>query len=180
MEKSTSSHPGTGIVYAFFFVVGVLFLALIPVVTEPGPQGQGWWTQPAFMPRLSLILIAGPALYMTIQHFWPMIQDRSKRPDRSDVNAELLQWVKPTEFFIYYVIYIFLLGLVGYFLSSLIFVLGLSWRVGLRGRRWGIIAVITAVGLIVVFRWGLRVWIDPPLLFDIFPRSIRLFLSRYF
>jgi len=180
MKQETHTPPGLGAFYSFLLVSGLILLTLIPVATKPAPNGQGWWTEPKLMPAISLVLWVIPAIYLTLNYFAKLRSGAIEKTDQTVLNQELFQWLKPLEFFVYYVIYIVLLGWVGYFLSSLIFVLGLSWRVGLRGRRWRIIALVTSLALILIFRWGLRVWIDSPLLFDLFPREIRLFLSRYF
>ena len=175
-EELTQPKPGTGVFYAFMFIVGVGLLLLVPFATSPGPEDQGWWTQPAFMPRLSLILIALTATYLCFQHF--IVSRRSDRAvaEGTSLGAELFEWIKPLEFFVYYIGYIYLLDLIGYFLSSLLFILVLSWRIGLRSPRWLLTGFLFAVALIAMFRWALGVWVPQAELYGLFPKDIRIFL----
>ncbi len=169
-----------GIFYAFTSLFGLIFILLIPSATKPGPASQGWWTQPALMPRLSLWLIALSATYLFGQHLLKLRQRPDLGPSSHSLRAELFQWLRPLEFFMYYLIYIWLLGLVGYFLSSLIFIVTLCLRVGLRSPKWMVISCLTAIALVAMFRWSLQVWIPPAALYDLFPKEARIFLMRNF
>jgi len=182
MDTETSTpKPGTGFFYGFMFLVGLAFLLLVPVLTERGPADQGWWTQPAFMPRLSLILIALTATYLCFQHFRANRSNKlEETKGETTLKSELIQWIKPLEYFIYYIGYIWLLDLIGYFLSSLIFILLLAWRVGLRSPRWMLAGFLFAVSLVAAFRWALGVWVPPAELYELFPKDMRIFLMNNF
>ncbi|MEM7535691.1 MAG: tripartite tricarboxylate transporter TctB family protein [Chloroflexota bacterium] len=179
-HESFKPKPGTGIFYTFMFIVGVAFLLMLPIQTEQGPPGQGWWTQPVLMPAISLWLVALPATYLFFRYVQKLRANKALQPSQNDVRAELIQWIRPLEFFIYYILYIWLLGIVGYFLSSLIFIIILSLRVGLRSPRWMLASVLFAFALVAMFRWSLEVWIPPAQLYDLFPKDIRIFLMRNF
>ena len=181
MEESTEKvPPGMGIFLGFLAFVSVGLLLLTPVVTSPAPPGQGWWTQPAFMPLVSLIIFAATSVFLFANHLWSVRKNRVETVDREGVLAELWQWVLPVEYFIYYIGYIYLLGLVGYFLSSLIFAIWLAFRVGLRGRRWVWSCFFFVLAMTALFRWGLNIWFPSPELFEIFPPGIRIFLTSNF
>lgn len=181
MNNDTQNpQAALGVFYALMFLIGVGLLLLIPVATSPGPADQGWWTQPSFMPTLSLLLVALPATYLFFQYLLKLRKNQALRPTGQDIRAELLQWFKPVEYFVYYVLYIWLLGMVGYFLSSLIFIIGLSIRVGLRSRTWMLSGLLFAIALIAMFRWALGVWVPPAALYDLFPKDIRIFLMGNF
>lgn len=179
-DESPQPKAGLGIFYGFMALFSLIFIILIPTATKPGPEGQGWWTQPALMPSLSLALIAIPAAMLLGQHRLKRHQQPELHPSPENLRAELFQWLRPLEFFGYYVLYIWLLGLVGYFLSSFMFITGLSWRIGLRAPKWMLISFLTALGLIALFRWGLQVWVPAAALYDLFPKEARIFLIRNF
>lgn len=169
-----------GIFLGFMAFVSVTLLLLTPVVTSSAPPGQGWWTQPALMPSISLVVFAITAVYLFGNHVWLIRKNKIATHGREEIRGELWQWLLPLEFFIYYILYIYLLGLVGYFLSSIIFAAGLSYRVRLRGRQWMIASFLFVLLVTALFRWGLKIWFPIPALFEIFPPGIRIFLTRNF
>lgn len=169
-----------GIFYGFMALVSVGLLLLTPVVTSSAPPGQGWWTQPALMPTISLVVFAATAVYLFGSYLWSVRTKRIEATSREEVRSELWQWVLPLEFFVYYILYIVLLGLVGYFLSSFIFAAGIAYRVRLRGRQWMIACFCFVLLVTALFRWGLNIWFPAPALFQIFPPGIRIFLTSNF
>jgi len=180
MDDSTEKiEPGTGVLYGIMAGISIVLLILLPFQTDSAPEGQGWWTQPALMPTISLVFFAGTAVYLFAQHL--IAAKRSNvEINQSIVRAELFEWIRPLEYFIYYVIYIWLLGIVGYFLSSAIFAIGIGMRVGLRERKWVYISIIFALALTALFRWGLSIFFPAPALFELFPGGLRTFLIRNF
>ncbi|MEM7117153.1 MAG: tripartite tricarboxylate transporter TctB family protein [Chloroflexota bacterium] len=180
MESSTSkTQPGTGVFYGIMAVISIVLLLLLPIETEPGPAEQGWWTQPILMPAISLVFFAITAVFLFIQHLLS-VRKHGAPHDRDTVRAELFQWAQPLEIFVYYVIYIYLLGIVGYFLSSFIFAAGVGWRVGLRSRRWVWAALFFTLGITALFRWGLSIWFPSAALFELLPGGLRIFFARNF
>ena len=179
-DESAKPKVALGVFYIFMLISSWFLLALLSYETHPGPQRQGWWTQPILMPGISITLMFLTSAYLVVQHFYKMSQNEDLRHDIDAVLAEIMQWIKPAEYFLYYVGYIWLLGMVGYFLSSLIFIVGLCFRVGLRSTKWMVISLLTAIALIALFRWGLQVWIPPAKLYDLFPKDTRAFLIRKF
>ncbi|MBV7328963.1 tripartite tricarboxylate transporter TctB family protein [Chloroflexi bacterium TSY] len=179
-NEAPSARPGIGIIYGVLLFCGVGFLLLLPVATKAGPKNQGWWTQPAFMPGLSLLVVTISAGYLVIHHIRSKRRTLNRPHQSSRLSAELLQWLKPLEFFVYYIGYIWLLGQIGYFLSSLIFIVMLCIRVGLRSTKWMLTALLFAIALIALFRWGLGVWVPPAELYQLFPREMRIFLMNNF
>ena len=180
MDDSTEKiEPGTGVLYGIMAGISILLLILLPFQTDSAPAGQGWWTAPALMPTISLVFFAGTAVYLFVQH---MIAARRSNVevDQAAVRAELFEWLRPLEYFIYYGIYIWLLGLVGYFLSSAIFAVGIAMRVGLRERKWVYFSILFALALTALFRWGLNIFFPAPALFEIMPGGLRTFLIRNF
>ncbi len=173
MEDNSIQKTSAGLLlfYGLMLVFGVSFLALLPTQTSPGPGGQGWWTQPALMPALSLGLITLMALILCIQHGVIVLRNPLARPNARAFGIELWQWILPLEFFVYFRLYMWLFEWVGYFLASTIFVLGLSLRVGLRSWRWALASVITGLALVALFKWGLNVFMPRPEVFQQFPNA---------
>ena len=171
--------PGTGVFLGFMAIVSVGLLLLTPFQTSSSPPNQGWWTHPALMPTFSLVFFAATAVWLIVQHLRAARQS-DIQIDQAAVSAELIEWVKPLEYFIYYFAYIWLLGIIGYFMSSAIFAVGVGMRVGLRSRRWVYIGILFALALTALFRWGLSIWFPAPWLFEQLPGGLRIFFIRNF
>ena len=178
MMNTSPSNPPVGLTFVYLLnaVSAALLLLLLPLETQSAPPNQGWWTQPALMPSLALSMMLLSASYLAVKQ-WRLSHTSI---DSSSFWAEVVQWLRPLEFFVYYRLYIWLLGSIGYFLSSLLFILVLCLRVGLRSRTWLLTAFLSAVALVALFRWGLKVWVPVADLYDLFPRELRIFLMRYF
>jgi len=179
MENNDSiKQPALGVVYAFCFIASAILLLLIPVATDTGPPDQGWWTQPALMPSIALSIMVISAAYLLGQHLYQLRKDSSLNSTNRLVSRELLEWLRPLEYFIYYYGYIQLLGYIGYFLASLVFIVVLCLRTGLRSGRWMFIALLSALALLALFRWGLNVWMPISDLYGLLPDGIREMLNE--
>ena len=178
--KDSSKQPALGVIYGFFFIVSAVLLVLIPSATDTGPVEQGWWTQPALMPSIAISVMVLSAAYLFGQHIYKLRRNRELNVENRLVRNEVFEWFKPLEYFIYYCFYIWLLSIVGYFLSSLIFIITLCLRTGLRNAKWMFVALMSAFALVALFRWGLKIWVPVADLYDLFPKNIRIFLMRNF
>jgi len=179
MENNNSiKQPALGVVYAICFIASAILLLLIPVATDTGPPDQGWWTQPALMPSIALSVMVISAAYLLGQHIYHLRKDATLRSKNRSVFRELLEWLRPFEYFIYYFGYIKLLGYIGYFFASLVFIIVLCLRTGLRSGKWMFIALLSALALVALFRWGLSVWMPISDLYDLLPDGIREVLNE--
>lgn len=163
-----------------FAAISLLLLALIGIATRSGQASGGWWTRPAFAPGVALVLLTG-ANAITL---WRDIADLRANPasaaEWAEARARIIGWLRPAEFLAYYAAYIWAIQHLGYFPATLVFVLGLLWRVGLRAPRWIWAGIGLSLFMIAVFRAGLGVWMPAPDLYDLFPDGIRLALMRWF
>ena len=163
-----------------FAGISVVLLALIGVATRHGPADAGWWTRPALAPGVALSLLAGANL-LTL---WRAIADLRARPatadERGEARLKIAGWLRPIEFLGYFAIYLYALQHIGYFAATLLFIVGLLLRVGLRSPGWLLAGALAAVSMMLVFRVGLGVWMPAPEAFDLFPQAIRMALIRWF
>lgn len=88
--------------------------------------------------------------------------------------------MRPLEYLAYFSIHLFALQHLGYFPATLIFILGLLVRSGLRSPRWLLVGTLTSVALVLIFRVGLGVWMPAPAVYDLFPNAMRMALIRWF
>ena len=94
--------------------------------------------------------------------------------------GELLRWLRPLEFALYFVAYAASIPWLGYLLSTAIFMPLLGLRTGIRSPSGlGLLAGL-GIGIVLVFKTGLEVRMPPGALYDLFPPQMRNFLIRNF
>ncbi len=163
-----------------FSALSVTLLACIGVATRWGPESGGWWTRPMLMPGIALALLVGANLISLVRDVVDLRQNPPSISERAEGRAKLLAWLHPVEFLTYYGIYVFAIQHVGYFPSTLIFIMVLMFRVRLTTPGWIIAGLGAALFMVAVFRVGLGVWMPAPELYEIFPDGVRSALIRWF
>ena len=105
----------------------------------------------------------------------------ARRPrQRSPLAGELLRWLRPLEFALYFVAYAASIPWLGYLLSTAAFMPLLGLRTGIRSLSGlGLLAGLS-IGIVLVFKTGLEVRMPPGALYDLFPPQVRNFLIRNF
>jgi len=178
-ESAQDSPPGRILLALFFAAVGVGGLALLPFQTRIAPGDEGWFTQPWLMPLLTLGLLSAVSLiYVVI--LWRSGEFARSKMTGTALAGEVWIWLKSAEFFAWYVAYIVLLGVIGYGLSTFLFVACLGLRVGLRQPKWLLAALGATLAMVLLFRLGLEIWVPPADLYDLLPKTVAVFLQRYF
>ena len=133
---------------------------------------------------------AAPAETPTIPHSGIAKRPRQrsplarKRPDHLDTSllpaGELLRWLRPLEFALYFVAYAASIPWLGYLLSTAAFMPLMGLRTGIRSASGlGLLAGL-GIGIVLVFKTGLEVRMPPGALYDLFPPQVRNFLIRNF
>jgi hypothetical protein len=180
-EQEEPANRLESLVLALIFAaVSLVLLALIGVATRHGQASGGWWTRPAFFPGVALGLLA----LTNVITVWRDIADLRANPastqERAEARVQMLRWLRPFEFLAYYAIYIWLIQHIGYFPSTLVFVMFLLVRVGLTAPKWLLAGLGLSLFMIGVFRAGLGVWMPAPEFYDMFPDGVRMTLLRWF
>ncbi len=178
-ETVQEGVPGRAVVALVFLVFGTGGLALMPYQTGTSPGDEGWFTQPWLMPLLTLGLLSAVSLIYVVT-LWRSGEFTRARMTGGALAGEVWIWLKSAEFFAWYVAYIVLLGLVGYGISTFLFVSCLGLRVGLRQPRWLLAALGATLAMVLLFRLGLEIWVPPADLYELLPKSVAVFLQRYF
>ena len=171
-------HPGDFLFAAASFVLTLFLLSRLPDETR-------WFKrvdlllQPRFWPSVvlaALTLFSGLYLLQS----WRSRKD----PDHLDASAvptgELLRWLRPLEYALYFVAYAASIPWLGYLLATVLFMPLLGLRTGIRSLAGlGLLAGIGA-GIVLVFKTGLEVRMPPGALYELFPPAVRNFLIRNF
>lgn len=181
MSQEPRANRLEGLALALLFTAASLaLLAAIGWQTRHGQVGAGWWTRPWLAPGVALGLLALANLVVLARD----LVDLRARPVTPDEKAEARRqfagWLRPLEFLAYFAAYVGLVPRLGYFPSTLLFILGLLLRLRLRTPVWLLVGLLAALALVGVFRIGLGVWMPAPELYDPFPPALRTILIRWF
>lgn len=163
-----------------FAAVSLALLALIGVATKHGQASGGWWTRPAFFPGVALGLLVVSNVITVWRDVADLRADPPTAAERAEARVRFLRWLQPFEFLAYYGAYIWFIQHIGYFPSTLAFVMLLLWRVGLTAPKWLLAGFGLSLFMIGVFRAGLGVWMPAPEFYDAFPDGVRMALMRWF
>ena len=171
-------RPGDLLFATASFVLALFLMIRLPDQTR-------WFNrvdlllQPRFWPA---VVLGAFALFSGLHliRSWQARQDPD-HPDRSLVPAgELLHWMRPLEFALYFVAYAASIPWLGYLLSTVLFMPLLGLRTGIRSLSGLAMLAGLGVGIVLVFKTGLEVRMPPGALYDLFPPAVRNFLIRNF
>jgi len=84
------------------------------------------------------------------------------------------------EFAVWFLVYVYIIRWVGYLVATLLFMPALSLRVGFRGVRWMMTAVLIGLVIVLLFRTGLQVHLPDGYVYSYLPPEIRNFMIRNF
>ena len=94
---------------------------------------------------------------------------------------EMIQWIRSLEFILYFLVYTFSISILGYLISTLIFAVFLTYRLGYRTKNWVLISLFSSFIVVLIFRTILQ--IKTPIniwLYQYFPENIEVFMKIYF
>ena len=188
VENLFAFKRGRGDLVFSVIMLGVVLLLLLYFGSE-----SGWEQRKLPQKRFGKILKqawVGPLLCMAILlpaaivNLWQSVKKRRRDirqrvPNR--IRYELMMWVKSFEFIAYFLIYTFTISYLGYLLSTLLFAVLLTYRLGYRSRRWMAISLASAFAIVVLFRTILQ--IKTPIniwLYNQLPAGLETFMKVYF
>ena len=174
-------RPGDLFFAAALFVLALFLLSRLPFETR-------WFNRIALplQPRFWPAVVLGAFAFFSGLYLLQSLLAWNKtvlRPSATLADApagELLRWLRPLEFALYFVAYAASIPWLGYLLSTAIFMPLLGLRTGIRSPSGlGLLAGL-GIGIVLVFKTGLEVRMPPGALYDLFPPQMRNFLIRNF
>ncbi|MDE2790245.1 MAG: tripartite tricarboxylate transporter TctB family protein [Paracoccaceae bacterium] len=136
--------------------------------------------QPWVGPFMAMALLL-PAAVLNAWSSWQKTRRdaRLRRPDRT--RYELGQWARSFEFIAYFIAYTAIIPILGYLVSTLLFTVFLTWRLGYRSRRWIAISLGSAFAVVIVFRTLLQIKTPVNIwLYGQLPPGAESFMKIYF
>ncbi len=99
----------------------------------------------------------------------------------SRIKHELFQWLKSLEFIFYFLIYTNIITIFGYLISTVIFAIFLTTRLGYRSLEWILRSAIAAFIIVIIFRSILQIKTPVNIwLYKFLPQNFEVFMKIYF
>lgn len=169
MGDEESTRPG-GLIFALMFLAAaLLLLSQLGSQTKFSPKGN-LVAEPAFWPAVGVFGMALFGAAHCIGEFRRRSRNRGLRETR-----ETGVWLRSLEYLIWFMVYVFAVPVIGYLPATLIFMSALALRAGYR-QKWMLgAAVLTGLGIVLVFKTMLSVKIPGGALYDYLPGALRSF-----
>ena len=164
-------RPGD-LVFSILFLAFSLFLALSLGGQTTWSNSKGVMEQPAFWPYVAVLsMVLFSALHLVSGLMSPKLQGRW---------TEVGFWLRAFEYVGWFIVYVMVVPRLGYLLSTMLFCLLLSLRLGYR--RPGILALSVVFGFAVVllFKTFLQVKVPGGQIYEVLPTAARSFMLTYF
>jgi hypothetical protein len=138
-------------------------------------DGQPLSRQPALS---SIVSLFGMALFGTgwLINYWRHYPDWW----RTSPLSEFRVWLAGLEYVGWFMIYVYLVPISGYLLTTLAFCILLTLRCGYRSRRAIISAALTGLFIVLLFKTFLAVKIPAAKAYEYLPDALRNFMIIYF
>ncbi len=149
----------------------VVMLALIGEQTKFVKRLK-WTHQPAFWPAISL----GGMTLFALLYAAGSLRRGGKVSSPSGLRVELFLWLRAVEFVVWFMVYVFAVPLAGYLLSTVVFCLALTLRMGYRDGKMLSAATAVGIGIVLVFKTFLSVKIPGGAVYEYLPAAVRNFL----
>ncbi len=156
-------------------LVGLLLVAVLPEQTVWKARTK-LFAQPRFWPAIGVF---GMALFGLLHLRAAVRQLGRRRPIRADW-LEARRWLEVLEFAGWFMVYVWLVPLLGYLPVTLAFAVALSWRLGYRSARMLWIAAVFGLIVVLVFKSFLQVKIPGALVYEYLPGALRSFFILNF
>ena len=169
----------------FLFFVGFL---LVHFNSESGWNGRdldqkrvGKILKQQWVGPLMCMAILIPATFFNILEAFKAYKKSKRLLIPNKTLYEMIQWIRSLEFILYFLVYTFSISILGYLISTLVFAVFLTYRLGYRTKKWVLISLFSSFIVVLIFRTILQ--IKTPIniwLYQYFPENIEVFMKIYF
>ena len=163
-------RPGDFVFAMCFFLLSVFLLVNLPWQTE-WVERTKLFAQPAFWPTIAIIVMV---LFGLLHLYGAYVSERI--PGRL---AEVLYWARSVEYAVWFLVYAFVVPVIGYLLATIVFTILLTYRQGYRGWKWVLFSVLFSVCVVVGFKAFLQVKIPAGAIYEWLPSGLRSFMMTY-
>jgi len=164
-------RPGDLIFSVLYFAL-CLFLAFNLPEQTTWSKGTKLPAQPAFWPYLSV----GIMTFFALLHLLSGLLS----PATKGRWFEVAFWLRSLEYAIWFMAYVFIVPLLGYLLSTILFTGTLTFRLGFRSTNHLLLAMVFGIVVVVVFKTFLQVKVPGGQIYEHLPAALRSFMLTYF
>ncbi|MEM7059092.1 MAG: tripartite tricarboxylate transporter TctB family protein [Pseudomonadota bacterium] len=172
MSDPAETKPRSGgVIFAALFLICAALL-LSQLGEQAKFSSKAWLTkkmfaQPAFWPGVAVI---GMVLFGVVHVIGAW------RARAEGAMAEAAFWLRPLEYLIWFMVYVFAVPQFGYLLATVIFMVALAFRAGYRSARMLGLAALTGLGIVLIFKTALSVKIPGGAVYEALPDALRNFM----
>ncbi len=131
-------------------------------------------------PLMCMVILLPATILNTLEAF--KAYKKSKRlllPNK--IMYEMTQWIRSLEFILYFLVYTFSITVLGYLISTLIFAVFLTYRLGYRTKKWIFISLFSSFIVVLIFRTILQIKTPVNIwLYKFLPENLEVFMKIYF
>jgi len=164
-------------IYWIILFAAIFLLCLLPSEATWVDTKRGWFIQPMFGAGLGIILVALFALTRVIQSI------RCGYLARINLIESLTETVASYRTALFsaalFFLYIKTLSVLGFVLSTLMFVTTLLWLSRLLDRTWFLASLGTLTVMVLIFRVAVSVWMPDVWLYSLLPDNWADFANQY-
>lgn len=156
------------------------FLAALVLAGQLGSQlswkaGQEFVRQPGFFTTVSIV---GMLLFGALELYFSWRRNASGRGE--SIWIEVGTWLRSVEFVAWFIAYVLIVPRLGYLPATLIFCPALTLRLGYRGKRFIVSALLVGFATVLVFKSFLSVKIPGAAAYEYLPDALRNIMILYF
>ena len=159
----------------FVFATAMLLFSLFLLVSFPfqttPAEGTVWSAQPTLWPAVGVF---GMVVFAAFNLLGSILSPRI--PGRL---AELRVWLGFVEYAAWFLAFVLLVPQLGYLPSSILIAVGLFWRSGYRSLRMLLLAALSGILIVLLFKVGLRVNVPGGAIYELLPPAWRNFFIVY-
>lgn len=168
--QNNNPRDGSTLFIALFLLFVIFLLSQISAETRYSANGK-LFAQPRFWPAVG---ITGMALF-GLTH----LLNRSHWQFHNSIK-EITVWLRSVEYLLWFMAYVFIVPVIGYLLSTVLFTTALSYRQGYRRARQLAISAASGLLIVLVFKIFLAVKIPGGAIYEYLPGALRNFMITYF
>jgi len=130
---------------------------------------------------LMCMVILLPATILNILEAFKAYKKSKRLLLPNKIMYEMTQWIRSLEFILYFLVYTFSITVLGYLISTLIFAVFLTYRLGYRTKKWIFISLFSSFIVVLIFRTILQIKTPVNIwLYKFLPENLEVFMKIYF